>query len=375
MNRGVFIEVLALMALQCFPLGSASATTEDTEKIYSFDDRPTDYDGSLPEWFKQSFLNLDEDLDEALENGKSGLIVYFGQAHCAYCKALMEKPLARVDLVEYLIRHFDVVGLSIHDVRELTAPDGETLTAKEYSIREDAQFTPTLIFFGRDRQKALSLRGFYPAYEIRAALEYVADGHYQTMPFGDYLAQANPPPLFDDEALNGDPLFMSPPFALDRRHFPASQPLAVFFEQPACHACDVLHSEPLQDPVVRRRLKVFDVAQLNVRDRRTPVLTPDGRRVTPALWAAELKLFYTPTLIFFDLDGKEVFRVDSVIQFFRLAGVLRYVADKAYREHPVFQHWKFAMNREEIRKFPGHPVTGEDRPGAVADQAGAVKPE
>jgi|GEM_PF-4415382 len=61
----------------------------------------------------------------------------------------MEKPLSRVDLVEYLIRQFDV-GLSIHDVRELTAPDEETLTVKEYSIREDAQFTPTLIFFDLD---------------------------------------------------------------------------------------------------------------------------------------------------------------------------------------------------------------------------------
>lgn len=64
-----------------------------------------------------------------------------------------------------------------------------------------------------------------------------------------------------------------------------------------------------------------------------------------------------------------------MIQFFRLAGVLRYVADKAYREHPVFQHWKFAMNREEMREFPGNSVTGEDHPGAVTVRAGALKSE
>jgi len=227
---------------------------------------------------------------------------------------------------------------------------------KEYSIREEVQFTPTLTFFGKDRRKALTLRGFYPAYEMRAALEYVSDGHYQRMSFRDYLAQANPPPLFDDEALISDPLFMQPPFALDRRHFPASQPLAVIFEQPKCHACDVLHSEPLQDSLVRERFQGFDVVQLNVWDGNTPVITPDGRRVTPSEWAADLKLFYTPTLIFFDIRGQEIFRIDSVVQFFRLAGVLRYVAEKAYQEHPVFQHWKFALNQKEQEAFSRKPT-------------------
>jgi thioredoxin-related protein len=334
---------------------AAPEQARESSTVYSFDDRPTGYDGRHPDWFKQSFLDLDEDLREALRNGKSGLIVYFGQAHCAYCKAIMEDTFAKSDLVEYLVRHFDIVGLSIHDIRELTTPDGDSLTVRDYSIREDAQFTPTLAFFGKDRQKALTLRGFYPAYEVRAALEYVADAHYQTMSFRDYLAQASPQLLFEDEALIPDPFFMQPPFSLDRSVFPASQPLAVIFEQPKCHACDVLHSEPLQDAVVRERLAGFDVVQLNVWDDETPVLTPDGQRLTPRQWAKDLDLFYTPTLIFFDVQGQEIFRIDSVVQFFRLAGVLRYVAEKAYQENPVFQHWKFAQNKAEQEVFSRRP--------------------
>jgi thioredoxin-related protein len=148
---------------------------------------------------------------------------------------------------------------------------------------------------------------------------------------------------------------MKPPLALDRSVFPASQPLAVIFERPNCHACDVLHSEPLRDAVVRERLAGFDVAQLNVVDDETPVLTPDGRHLTPRQWSNELELFYTPTLIFFDTQGVEIFRIDSVVQFFRLAGVLRYVAEKAYQENPVFQHWKFAHNKSERAAFAGKP--------------------
>ena len=164
------------------------------------------------------------------------------------------------------------------------------------------------------------------------------------MSFRDYPARADAPPWFDDEELISNPLFELPPFALDRSRFSADQPLAVIFEHPQCHACEVLHSGPLQDPAVREQLEGFEVVQLNTWDRHTPVLTPDGRRLTPQEWATELELFYTPTLVFFDDRGTEVFRIYSVVQFFRLAGVLHCVAEKAYEEYPVFQHWKFALS-------------------------------
>ena len=89
---------------------------------------------------------------------------------------------------------------------------------------------------------------------------------------------------------------------------------------------------------------------------RPPVLTPDGRRLTPCRWAERLQLFYTPTLVFFDVNGQEIFRIDSVVQFFRLAGVLRYVAEKAYQDHPVFQHWKFSRGRSEQKAFSQTPL-------------------
>ena len=163
MRRSTFFFVAGILAAHALACG-ATAQPQEPSETYSFDDRPTDYDGGYPDWFKRSFFDLDDDLDEALKNGKSGLIVYFGQAHCAYCKMLMKETLAKPDLAEYVKRRFDMVGLSIHDIRELTTLGGETLTVRDYSLQENVQFTPSLIFFGKDRQKALTLRGFYPAY-------------------------------------------------------------------------------------------------------------------------------------------------------------------------------------------------------------------
>ena len=60
--------------------------------------------------------------------------------------------------------------------------------------------------------------------------------------------------------------------------------------------------------------------------------------------------------MFFDPKGKEVFRIDSVVQFFRLAGALRYVSETAYLQQPVFQYWKYGVNSEEREQFAGKSI-------------------
>lgn len=338
----------AMVAITMLWHACAAVAAAPVEDAYSFVDLPTDFQDDHPDWFKASFYNLPEDLDDALAAGKKGLIVYFGQKHCAYCQALIRDNLSKGDLVRYLRLHFDVVGLDTHSIEKITGMDGKSLPINEFAIAQKAHFTPTLLFYVKGRKLALKLSGYHTPYKMRAALEYVVDEHYKTMSFGEYLDKADPPAQFADEPLNPDPLFSPPPYVLDRSRFPAGKPLLVIFEQPACHACDVLHSEPLQNPLVRERLKGFEVVQLNVWDDATPVLTPDGKRMKAREWARHLGLFYAPTLVMFDERGKEVFRVDSVVQFFRLANVLRYVADKAYLKYPLFQLWNRDHALEEL---------------------------
>lgn len=347
-SPGQLIRTATVVIAMLFGACAAIAAPPPADGRYSFIDLPTDYQDEHPDWFKSSFLNLPEDLDETLAAGKKGLIVYFGQKHCPYCQMLIKDNLSKGDLVAYLRLNFDVVGLNAHSIETITGMDGTARPIREFATAQKAQLTPTLLFYVKDRKLALKLVGYHSPYKMRAALEYVADGHYQSRSFGEYLEQADPPPQFADEALTPDPLFSAPPYALDRSRFPAKKPLLVLFEQPRCHACDVLHSEPLQNPLVRKRLEAFEVVQLNVWDDQTRVLTPDGKRLTARQWARELGLFYAPTLLLFDERGKEIIRVDSVVQLFRLANVLRYVADKAYLNYPLFQLWNRDHASEEV---------------------------
>jgi thioredoxin-related protein len=113
----------------------------------------------------------------------------------------------------------------------------------------------------------------------------------------------------------------------------------VFFEQRECHACDILHSQPLRDPAINRGFQGFDNVQLDMWSD-TPVITPDGRKTTAKAWARSLGLFYAPSLVFFDERGKEIIRVDSVVRFYRLRSVLNYVNSRGYLLEPHYQRWR-----------------------------------
>jgi thioredoxin-related protein len=333
----------------------ALASTEEDDS-FSFDDTPLENVITYPTWFKKSFLALDDDLQEATAAGKEGIIVYFGQQRCPYCKKLMDINFHQDDIVEYTQHHFDVIPIDIWSPEEVTLPDGRSISERDYAVALNTNFTPSLVFYDRDGHIALRLRGYYPPYQHRAALEYVADKHYKQETFASYLARGDQSLHFEPGDLIEDPLFEAPPYQLDRSYAAAGMPLLVVFEQGDCHACDVLHTGPMQRKVVRDPLEKFEVVQLDMHAD-TPVVTPAGKSTTAREWARELGLFYAPTLIFFDEHGREIIRVDSVVQFVRLRNVINYVLSKGYLEEPNFLRWgartrKVLLDKQEQDQPP-----------------------
>ena len=334
LHRWSWMQTLVLVFFSSVLM--AAQTPQDIE----INDEPAVRDIEYPEWFSETFLDLREDLEEAKAAGKTGIIVYFGQKDCAYCEALIKVNFGREkDIVDYTRKNFNVIAINIWGSREVTDMDGETLTETEYSEKEKTHLTPTLLFYTEPDARPFVLRGYYPPYKFRAALEYVVDGYFKKETLRDYMARADPPGKFDVADMVEESFFESPPYALDRSHFPAEQPLVVFFEQHDCHACDILHSDPIRDPVVQRMLGNFDAVQLDMWSD-TPVVLPDGNKSTAKEWAEKLGIFYAPTLVFFDEGGKEVMRVASVVKLYRLRGILEYVLKKGYLTSPTYQRWR-----------------------------------
>ncbi|MBF0257066.1 MAG: thioredoxin fold domain-containing protein [Gammaproteobacteria bacterium] len=338
LNPWLFLLATLLAGLLASPLAA-----EELDDASSFNDAPLESPLQHPAWFKQSFLHLGEDLAEAKAAGKRGLVVYFGQRRCPYCRMLLEHNLGLADVVSYARRHFDWVAIDIWGSEEVTDLAGVELKARDLAVRENANFTPSLIFYDTQGRQALMLRGYYRPYQFRAALEYVADGHYRQESFAAYLERGEATLTFEPGELNDEPFFASPPHNLDRSRLPGERPLAVFFERGDCHACDVLHAQPLRDPQLQQMFRQLDVLQLDMASGQA-VITPSGQRTNARDWARSLGLFYSPSLLFFDEQGREIIRVDSVAHFFRLRSVLDYVLSQGYREEPNFMRWR--MRRE-----------------------------
>ncbi len=317
---------------------AAASIDESVETALGKDDFPRDSILEYPDWFNEPFLNLPEDHAAAVAAGKD-LVVYFGQHRCAYCHQLMDVNFGAPDIVEYTRAHFDIVPIDVWGVAEVTDLAGNTLTERDFALREETNFTPSLLFYDETGAEVLRLRGYYPPYQFRAALEYVADDHYQRETFAEYLARGENRMVFGPADLNEQDFFDPPPYNLDRSVLPSDRPLVVFFEQGDCHACDVLHGEALRQPEIQRQFEQFDSIQLDVYAD-IPLVTPVGERTTAKQWAQDLGLFYAPSLIFFDEQGKELLRVDSVVGFYRLRNVLNYISSKAYLEEPNYGRWR-----------------------------------
>lgn len=304
-----------------------------------FDDAPLLREIEHPEWFKESFLDLRDDLEEARVDGKQGIALYFGQKNCAYCKALMEINLTKPDIVDYVRENYEIIPIDIWGSRILTLFDGSEITESELAARENTNFTPSLIFYDEKGGVAFKMRGYYKPYRFRAVMQYIVEDFYKRESFREYLERADPPPRFTEEDLNEHEQIVKGPIVLDRRASASNKPLAVIFEQRHCHACDQLHSEPLNNEITKQWLKGFELRQLDAWSD-TPVITPDGQRLSAREWAERLGIHYMPTTVFFDERGGEILRIDSVVKLYRMRSMLSFILTDGYKNFKTFQHWR-----------------------------------
>jgi thioredoxin-related protein len=253
-------------------------------------------------------------------------------------------------IITYTQKHFDVIAIDVRGDRPVVDHTGKAYKSeKEYSAKLKTNFTPSFLFIDVTGEQTMQLTGYRPPYQFRAILEYIADKHYLYERLPAYIARGETIAGLEESELHDHEAFSAPPYDLAAMNKPdkkslAKKPVAVFFEQPTCHACNVLHAGPLKNKKIIEGLKQMQVVQLD-RYSDTKVITPSGKKTTARKWSEELGIYYSPTILFFDDNGKELLRIDSVIRFYRLNGVLEYILSKAYLEYDTFQTWRHDTRR------------------------------
>ncbi len=298
-----------------------------------------------PAWFKESFLDLREDVAEAAEEDKR-VILYFYQDGCPYCERLVNTNFALQAIAEKTQANFDLIAINMWGDREVTDLAGEMVTEKAFAIARGVQFTPTLLFLNEQGGVAFRANGYYPPHRFEALLDYVAGHHEMEGDFVEYLAVRQPQAASGE--LHTETATLAQPYRLDVRS--GERPLLVLFEQRDCAPCDELHGEALQREGIAASLDLFDVAVVDMWSR-SELTTPQGEVLAARDWARSLGVQYAPGMVFFDAEGREVFRTEAYLRPFHLHAALDYVASGAYRAEPEFQ--RFVQQRADQLREQG----------------------
>ena len=350
MTRGKCATLLVVMAVTLISL-AAEAVDDimDEYKIGGHGQANVRY----PAWFKESFLELRDDLDDARKAGKRGVIVFLSQKNCNHCQAFIDTTLSDPVILGRVQRNYDVIALDIFNDLELTDIDGSISSIKDFADAQRARLTPALLFYGVEGSRLLKIVGFYPPAKFSRVLDYIDGEYYAHETLSQYLQKDQAAKGLRQLDIDYDfTLFARPPFMLDRTRFKGQRPLLVVFETPDCTTCQRFHQWVLNDKEVRRLMSTFDAVQLNSMDNTTRVMIPSGRYLTPRQWSEELELAYDISVVFFDEAGKEVHRLDAETGRDRMSGSMQYVLEKSYQRHEQFLQWRKenALKKNTVRE-------------------------
>jgi len=314
MKRLILLLGLALLAIDGTALAQTSTGRATGGKAHT-----------LPDWFKQSFLNFREEADEARQAGRH-VLVFIDLNDCPYCARTLEENFHQGENMSFIRNHFDVIAINIRGDRDVTWIDGASYSEQALAIKLKVVGTPALVFIDPDGNKVLQLNGYRAPSTLRLALEYVQEKAYRDLSLSAYTEKKQSVPVY---AFRDHPRFEN--ITDFTRH---TKPLAVIFEDRNCADCDSFHNKALNHPDVLAELKPFRVARLDAYAK-TPIVDVSGKRTTPRDWAASLGLTHRPGVVLFD-GGKEAARVEGRFYHFHFKEMLRFVSGRHYQRYDRF---------------------------------------
>jgi thioredoxin-related protein len=149
-----------------------------------------------PDWLRETFRDLREDVAEAQAEGKRVLILV-EQRGCIYCSRMHEEVYPDPAIDALIRQNYFVIQMNLFGDVEVTDFDGTTLPEKDMAVRWGVLFTPTLVFLpeaapdsGTAAESAVAMMpGAFGTGTTGALLTWVKDRGYESGEhFQKYLA-------------------------------------------------------------------------------------------------------------------------------------------------------------------------------------------
>ena len=139
-------------------------------------------------FFDSSFGDYAEELDNAKEQGKKGILVFFEMDDCPFCHWMKKNVLNKEKVQQYYKEHFLIFSLDIEGDVEMTDFQGKSMSQKDFAFKENrVRATPVLAFFDLNGKRVMRYTGRTSSVEEFLLLgQFVVDKAYMDNKFSRY---------------------------------------------------------------------------------------------------------------------------------------------------------------------------------------------
>ena len=88
-------------------------------------------------FFDQSLGDFSEELENAKEQGKVGILIMFELDDCPFCHRMKQTVLNQPEIQDYFKQHFLILSVDIEGDVEMTDFKGESMTEKDLSFKKN----------------------------------------------------------------------------------------------------------------------------------------------------------------------------------------------------------------------------------------------
>ena len=139
-------------------------------------------------FFDSSFGDFSEELANAKEQGKKGVMVFFEMDDCPFCHWMKKNVLNKPEVQAYFKKNFLIFPVDIEGDVEMTNFQGKSTTQKDFSFKENrVRATPVLAFFDLNGKRVMRYTGRTSSVEEFMLLgQFVVEKAYEKTKFSRY---------------------------------------------------------------------------------------------------------------------------------------------------------------------------------------------
>ena len=135
-----------------------------------------------PQWKK-----FDDGLKQAKQTGKKVLIDVYTD-WCGWCKKMDAGTYADKKVSDYLEKYFVIIKLNA-EANETISYSGKKISPAEFSQGMGVSGYPATLFLKSNGEPITLLPGYVEADQFIHVLSFIAENHYESKKFTDYLAE------------------------------------------------------------------------------------------------------------------------------------------------------------------------------------------